>query len=137
VIVATTTTLVLAVLIGLMSLASGIGGYIDPSRWRTMFDELDRSPGLVLAMAILAFGFGAVIVSIHNLWTDPLAIVVTLIGWAALVEGIALLAIPQLYLGLARRLVAFARAWAVFAILLGAFLLAAGLAGRADPLAVL
>lgn len=135
-ITASMTTLVLAVVIGLMSLASGIGGLVDPRRWAAIFDELDRSPGLVLAMAILAYSFGAVVVAIHNIWTDPLSVIVSVIGWASLVEGTLLLAVPATYLGFARRLMSYARAWAIFAILLGTALLAAGLTGRVDPLII-
>lgn len=130
---ASLTTLLLATAIGVMSLASGVGAFVDPQRWRDVFAELEGSPGLVLAMAILAYAFGAFIVVIHNIWADPLSITVSAIGWASLVEGVLLLAVPDWYLRLARRLVTYSRAWAIFAILLGAFLLAGGLAGRVDP----
>ena len=135
--VASQTTLVLAILIGLMAVAVGVGGFSDPRRWTEMLDELDRSPGLVLAMAVVAYGFGAVVVAVHNLWTDPLAVIVTLFGWGSLVEGTLLLAAPGFYLRLVRRVVASSRIWAGFALLLGLFLVAAGLAARVEPALVI
>jgi hypothetical protein len=74
---------------------------------------------------------GAVMVAVHNLWTDPLAIVVSLVGWGALIEGVLMLAIRRPFLNFVR-VVPFTAATMVpcgiAAIVLGAVLLYAGLA---------
>ena len=130
----TVTTLHLAILIGLYLVAAGLGGLADGARWPDMIDDLERSPGLLYLLAALAFGAGALIVWAHHHWTDPLAVVVTLIGFGALAEGLLLLAFPKAWLALARPLVAHLRALAIASLLLGALLLLAGLTGRADPM---
>lgn len=130
----TVTTLHLAVLLGLYMIAAGLGGLIDGARWPDLIGDLERSPGLLYLLAALAFGAGALILWVHNLWTDPLAILVTLIGWSALAEGLVLLAFPKAWFALARPLIAHLRVLAIATLLLGALLLVAGLTGRADPL---
>lgn len=131
---ATVLTLHLSILLGIYMLAAGLGGLIDRTRWEDLLAELERSQGLLYLLAIIAFAAGAVIVSLHNLWTDPLAILVTLIGWAALAEAILLFVRPALWFALARPFLKHLRVFAIVTILIGALLLAAGLTGHADPL---
>lgn len=123
------TTLQLAVLIGAMSLASGIGGWRHPSLWNRMFEEFDRSPGLTLSVALSAIIFGGLILLLPGGWSDPLAMVVSGIGLLSLAEGLILLAIPEYYLRLVRPLLRYARVWAAFAILLGILLVLSGFQG--------
>ena len=128
-------TLRLAEAIGLYMIVVGIGGLIAPSRWRAMMDDLERSPGLVMALGFPVFAVGAALVLIHSIWTDPLAVIVSLIGYVALIEGALLLAIPAPLISIGRRAVQFTRTWAVISILLGILLFLAGLTGRVTVIA--
>jgi uncharacterized protein YjeT (DUF2065 family) len=130
---ATVLTLHLAVLIGLYLVAAGIGGLTGHARWDELVAEIERSPGLLYLLGAFAFAVGALVVMIHNRWTDPLAMIVSLIGWAALTEGLVLLAYPPAWLAIARPMLRHVRAVAIAAILIGALFLLAGLTGRADP----
>ncbi len=126
-------TLTLARALGVYMIAASLGGLVAPRRWAAVLADYERSPGLVLLAAMFAFIVGLVLVSLHNLWTDPLAIVVSLIGWAALVEGIALLAVPGPFIRLGAALVrpGASRVFAIVTLVLGVLLLIAGLLGRA------
>ena len=125
-------TLQLAMLIGGLSLASGIGGWRHPEIWPEMFEELERSPGLAFAVGLIGALLGALILVLPGGWTDPLAFAVSLVGLLELAGGLVMLALPQAYVRLVRPLVAGrTRLWAGFAILLGLAFLLAGLLGRA------
>lgn len=124
-------TLRLAEAIGLYMIVVGIGGLVAPERWRKMMDDLERSPGLVMALGFPVFAIGAALVLIHSVWTDLLAVIVSLVGYAALIEGALLLAVPGPLLRVGRWSLNFTRAWAVVSILLGILLFFAGLTGRA------
>ena len=128
-------TLRLSEAIGLYMIVVGIGGLVSPSRWRDMMDDLDRSPGLVMALGFPVFVVGAALVLIHSIWTDPLAVIVSLIGYVALFEGALLLATPAPLLRIGRLAVRFTRLWAGISILLGILLFLAGLTGRATVIA--
>jgi hypothetical protein len=123
------TTFCLAILIGAVTIATGIGGWRRPKAWETMFDEFERSPGLTLAVAFVAILFGTLVLLLAGGWSGGLATALSVIGLASLAEGLILLAVPDLYLGLMRPALRFARPWSAFAILLGALLLIAGLLG--------
>ena len=128
-------TLRLSEAIGLYMIVVGIGGLIAPSRWRAMMDDLERSPGLVMALGFPVFATGATLVLIHSIWTDPLAVIVSLTGYVALIKGALLLAIPAPLLRLGRWSLNFTRAWAAVSIVLGILLFLAGLTGRATVIA--
>ena len=128
-------TLRLSEAIGLYMIVVGIGGLIAPSRWRAMMDDLERSPGLVMALGFPVFATGATLVLIHSIWTDPLAVIVSLIGYVALIEGALLLAIPAPLIRIGRWSVNFTRAWAALSIVLGILLFLPGLTGRATVIA--
>lgn len=125
-------TLQLAMLIGAVALASGIGGWRHPEMWPQMFDELERSPATALAVALVAVIFGALVLVLPGGWSDPLAIAVSAIGLASLAEGLIMLAVPAAYIRLVKPLLRFARPWAAVSMLLGLAFIVAGLLGRAS-----
>ncbi|HKT78360.1 MAG TPA: DUF2065 family protein [Sphingobium sp.] len=128
-------TLRLAEAIGLYMIVIGIGGLTAPQRWRAMMEDLERSPGLVMALGFPVFAVGTALVLIHSIWRDPLSIVVSAIGYVALVEGALLLSVPGPLLRIGFWSLHFTRGWAIVSILLGILLFLAGLTGRATVIA--
>jgi uncharacterized protein YjeT (DUF2065 family) len=116
-----------SVLLGLYLVAGGIGAILRGHLWAEIIDEFDRSPGLVAVTGVVAFVVGAIVVTVHNVWTSPAAILVSAAGWIACAEGLSLLAVPQLWLHYARPMIAAPRVWGAVMIVLGAYLLATGL----------
>ncbi|MHA6769358.1 DUF2065 family protein [Sphingobium ummariense] len=124
-------TLRLAEAIGLYLIVIGISGLAGPQRWRAVMDDLERLPGLVMALGFPVFLVGAALILIHSIWRDPLSILVSLIGYVALAEGALLLAVPAPLLKLGRWSLRYIRGWAIASILLGLLFFYAGLTGRA------
>jgi hypothetical protein len=84
--------------------------------------------GYVTGAFVLALG--AAMVAVHNLWTGPLAIVVSVIAWWTLIKGFCLLAIRDQFLALANAISPKNSALlGTVVIVVGAALLAAGLVG--------
>ena len=129
------TTLDFAKVYGVYILVTGLAGLFAPDRWKQVMDDYARSPGLTYLTAVIVFGLGLVLVTLHNLWTDPLAIIVSLIGWVFLIEGIALTALPEALLKFGAAAVAShgrVRIWAIFALVGGLLLLLAAFTSRAS-----
>jgi len=97
-----TITQILGVIIGLYMVATGIGLLTGRSSYATLIDDLRENTALGYITSVFVFVLGAVIVAVHNLWTSPVAIVVSLVGWAALIEGVLMLAIRRPFLSLVR-----------------------------------
>ena len=125
------TTQILAVFIGLYMVAVAIGLLTGRGSYATMIDELRDNTAFGFLTGAFAFALGAAMVAVHNLWTGPLAIVVSLVGWAALIEGVLILAIRRRFLDLVKGLPLTGAAEVPFGIaiiVLGVVLLYAGLA---------
>jgi hypothetical protein len=129
-ITATVLTLHLAVLIGVYELAAGIAGLTGRINWAAMLDEFERSPALMFMTGFAAFVVGAAINLGHHHWTDPLAIIVSLIGWIAIVEGVMIMVCPKPLLAFSRRLVGNQKLISLLAAAFGLILIALGLTGR-------
>ena len=129
-------TLHLLVLIGLYELAAGIAGLTGRIDWRAMTDEFVRSPSLSFITGFMVFAIGGVMIMNHHHWTDLLAIIVSLVGWIALVEGILMMIAAKPLLIFFRPLIGSQRAVSLFAAVVGIILIVLGLTGRADPTAL-
>ena len=59
-------------------------------------NDLITDPPLVLLSGVIAVAVGLGVVIGHNIWSGgALPVVVTLVGWASVIKGIALMALPQ------------------------------------------
>ena len=94
----------IAALIGLYMLAGGVRMLTDRDVWSRVIKEFAASPALGYLAGILAFAIGAAIVAAHDRWYTPLEIVVSVIGWAALAEGVLMLAVRRPVIGFFARL---------------------------------
>ena len=129
-------TLHLLVLIGLYELVAGIAGLTGRIDWRAMTDEFMNSPSLSFVTGFMVFALGGVMVMNHHHWTDLLAVIVSLVGWVALAEGILMMIAAKPLLIFFRPLIGSQRAVSLFAALVGIVLIVLGLTGRADPTAL-
>jgi uncharacterized protein YjeT (DUF2065 family) len=130
----TVLTLDLATAIGLYWIAAGIGLLTAPERMRAMVDDLERIPGLALGLGAGVFAIGSAMLIAHHVLYDPLSVVVTAVAAILAIEGLALIAAPQVILGIARPFLGNPRLWAIVSLVLGGIMLLCGLTGRADAL---
>jgi hypothetical protein len=124
-------TQILAVSLGLYMVAAGIGLLTERNSYATMIDELRENTALGFLTGAFVLALGAAMVAVHNLWTGPLAIVVSILAWWTLVKGVLLLAIRRPFLDLVN-VVPFKSVngvpFGIAVIVFGAVLLYAGLA---------
>ena len=129
-------TLHLLVLIGLYELTAGLAGLTRRIDWQAMTDEFERSNALSFVTGFMVFAIGGVMIMNHHHWTDLLAIVVSAVGWMALVEGIVMMLFAKPLLIFFRPLIRQQRGVSLFAAAFGIILIALGLTGRANPIAL-
>ena len=129
-------TLNLLIVIGLYELVAGIAGLTGQINWRTMLDEFDRSSALTFITGFVVYVLGAMVILIHSIWTDPLAIIVSAVGWIISIEGVLIMAVPGPLLAFSRRLVVNQKVISAIAIVFGLLLICLGLISRADRAAL-
>jgi hypothetical protein len=126
-------TLHLLVLIGVYELAAGIAGLTGKLDWTALLDDFERSPALTFITGFMVFAVGAAINLAHHHWTDPLAIIVSAVGWIALIEGVMIMVCPGPLLRFSRGLIGNPKLISALAAAIGLILIVIGLTGRADP----
>ncbi len=126
-----TMTEIFARCLGLYMGAAGIGLILDPKRFESMMDDFQANPALGYIGGIVALVMGLIIVGFHNVWSDWAAILVTIVGWAALIEGALMLAASRSFFALVARIplkAGLLRIFGIGTLIFGAILLYAGFA---------
>lgn len=119
-----------ALLLGLSALFAGIGALRKPGIWRTMIEEVEKSPALQFVCGMLELLVGTVIY-LANPWlpADVLACVIKALGGAMMIEALAILGFCDIYTQFwLRTLSHMHRGWASSTVLLGLALSIAGAA---------
>ncbi|MBC2776387.1 hypothetical protein [Parasphingopyxis marina] len=112
---------------GLYSAAAGFGMAFSPERFQRMFADIEASPGINFITGLLVFSIGTAILLVHPSSARWPEILVAIMGWGALVEGLLFLAVPNVMWAIARPfLKANTRLWGIIALLLGIALVVFG-----------
>ena len=85
----------LARLIGPLFLAVGIGIFVNGAVYRMLADEFLRSRALIYLSGLLTMTAGLAIVLTHNVWRADWPVLITILGWLALIGGAARIIAPQ------------------------------------------
>jgi len=67
---------------------------LNPKRIQQIFEDL-KDQKFVIITAFIAIIIGLLNVLFHNLWVNDWRLIITLIGWAALFEGLLLFIFPS------------------------------------------
>jgi hypothetical protein len=85
----------LAKLIGPLLLAVGIGIFVNGAIYRLLADEFLRSRALIYLSGLLTMTAGLAIVLTHNVWRADWPVIITILGWLALIGGAFRIVMPQ------------------------------------------
>lgn len=80
--------------LGVIFLTVGIGLFLFRKTYILAYRKIMENPGYALLGGFMAILCGMAMVSYHNLWVNDWRVLVTIVGWIALIKGILLLLIP-------------------------------------------
>jgi len=87
-----------AQLFGTLGLFVGITMALQRAHYRKAFKHFYKNDALLFVAGAFIFALGLVIVLLHHEWDTPLEVIISLLGWGAVLEGAAYLAFPdQMY----------------------------------------
>ena len=81
--------------LGIVYLTVGIGLFLFRETYILAFRKILESPGYALLGGFMAIVGGMAMVTYHNLWVNDWRVVITIIGWIALIKGAFLLTMPN------------------------------------------
>jgi len=83
-----------AALIGPLYVVVGIGILLDPDHYRRITEDFFRSPALIYLGGAMALAAGLAILYFHHSWSDGWRVIITVLGWLAVLKGAHLLILP-------------------------------------------
>ena len=112
-----TTTVFLGKLLGLYLVAISVGMLANRRKTMATINEMARSGPWMLFSGMVATTAGLAVALGHQVWTGgALPVVVTVMGWAALLKGVMLLLVPGDRIAAAYKGVGFERFFHVWMI---------------------
>ncbi len=99
------TTIVLAKISGLMCLAIGLS-VLNKKSMAVIIDELlnSKNRALFWFVGFVAALIGAVTLSFYNTWSFHWPVLITILGWAALLKGVIIMLFPDSLLSYYKKL---------------------------------
>jgi uncharacterized membrane protein HdeD (DUF308 family) len=88
------TTKMISGLMGPTLLAIGIAMLINAGHFPEMAKQIGNDPGLIFVSGVLLLVAGLAIVRVHNFWSGGWRVVVTVLGWLAVISGILRMFLP-------------------------------------------
>ena len=114
-------SLLLAKVFGMLYTVAGLGMLINRAYYRKLVDKFATDNMLAFYGGSAALVTGMFMINFHNLWTGW-EVIITLIGWLALIKGVLLILAPKAMLGMAKMFTkndSVFVLWSVVALILG------------------
>lgn len=111
--------------IGIIYLAVGIGILINPDFYKKMITHFTEDAAAIYLGGLAALAIGFLLVSFHNIWVMNWSVIITIVGWAALIKGLFLLILPTKAVKLCKafkEMKKLLKIWSVVVIILGVLL---------------
>jgi uncharacterized membrane protein HdeD (DUF308 family) len=99
------TSVFLAKLIGPFALLLGLAMLVNRARFHKLSNEFLASPALIFLSGVITFPAGLAIVLTHNRWAVAWPLLITLLGWLALIAGVVRILQPEPVAAFGRRFI--------------------------------
>ena len=85
-------------------LSASLGAFFSEDYYRKVSEDLFSNAGLTYLAGFVTLLIGLLIVNYHNVWAKNWTVLITFLGWLALLKGILLIVCPQFVYGLSERM---------------------------------
>ena len=80
---------------GLVYVAVGLGMFFNAEYYKTLPDKFLENPAVMYLGGGAAFIVGYCITAFHNVWVLDWPVIITVLGWMALIKGLCIFAAPN------------------------------------------
>jgi len=89
------TSILIAQITAVVYLSVALGAFLDGDYFHRILDDFYGNAGLTYIGGFMALIVGFLIVHFHNHWVGDWTVLVTLLGWLALIKGVLIIVAPQ------------------------------------------
>lgn len=112
-------SVLVAKIIAVIYITSGAAVLIGTVKISDIVKEYEKSPALIFLSGCMAIIFGMILVNYHNVWVKNWTVLITIISWVILIEGIIVVIMPASLLYM-KNFIIESRFWGIFMIVFGA-----------------
>ena len=88
-------SILLARMLSVVYVSAALGAIVSGDHYRRLPEDLFGNAGLTYVTGFITVVLGILIVHYHNTWTKNWPVLITAIGWGALLKGVAIIVVPQ------------------------------------------
>ncbi|MBN2306591.1 hypothetical protein JXD20_01265 [Candidatus Peregrinibacteria bacterium] len=88
-------SILVAKILALLYLSAGVAALGGKITFAKIVDDFEKSPALTFMTGLFSITVGMLMVEYHNIWVKDWPVLITIIGWAALIKGVMFIAWPQ------------------------------------------
>ena len=108
-----------AKIVALIYLPLGLALLIGQVKGKDIVDSFEKSPALQLIIGYSGVIVGVTLVTYHNIWVQDWPVLITILGWIAIIESVTFLAFPKFSFSLTKWIPMNGKLWGVIALILG------------------
>ena len=87
----------IAQIIAVTYIAMSVGAIFGGVSYKKMYLDIMKSPGLLAFAGMFGIILGFFLIKYHNIWIWDWPVIITIIGWLALIEGVIYLSFPKVF----------------------------------------
>lgn len=84
-----------AKIISVIYLSAGLGAIFSADHYRGLPDDMFKNAALTYLTGLTAVIVGFLLVNYHNSWEKDWTVLITIMGWLALMKGVIIIAFPK------------------------------------------
>ena len=88
-------SILIAKIASVVYLSAVLGAVFNRDHYQRVLDDLFKNAALTYFMGFTTVVLGLLMVNYHNIWVKDWIVLITIIGWAALIKGILLIVAPR------------------------------------------
>ncbi len=88
-------SLLIAKIAAVIYLSASLGAFLSREYYRRLSEDIYKNAGLTYMIGFVAVIVGFLIVHYHNVWGRDWTVLITIIGWLALIKGVLIIVFPK------------------------------------------
>ena len=96
-------TVIIAQILGIFFVVFGISMVFNSKGIKAAIEASLENKGILFVWGIVAVLTSAFIIALNNIWTSGMPLLVTILGWLALIKGVFILLFPNAAVSLYRK----------------------------------
>ncbi len=85
-----------AKILSIIYLSVAVAAFRNAFDYEKIVKNFEDSPALTIITAYMAIFVGMLLITYHNIWVKDWPVLITFMGWAITIKGVAFLAYPEL-----------------------------------------